>query len=38
VFGTSLGVKHAGRTLFCMQDVTITGGNAQVDDNVMTQG
>lgn len=36
VWGTSLGATLGGRTLFCMKDVAITGGDAQVDDKVLT--
>jgi hypothetical protein len=32
LWGTDLGVTLHGRALFCMKDVTITGGDAQVDE------
>ena len=35
-WGTGLGITVEGRTLFCMKDVAITGGDEHVDDQVMT--
>lgn len=31
LWGTHLGITLHGRTLFCMKDVTITGGDADID-------
>jgi hypothetical protein len=36
VWGTGLGITQEGRTLFCMKDVAITGGDEHVDEQVMT--
>ena len=36
VWGTSLGITVDGRTLFCLKDVAITGGDSHVDNNVLT--
>lgn len=36
VWGTSMGIKVNGRTLFCMKDVSISGGDAKSDHQIGT--